>query len=227
VTGRLAEGSSPADTGPGGETGGLQAPPQPVQRTARLLVQALAPARYRVQFTIGQETHDRLRRVQALLRRQVPSGDPAAIFDRALRLLEEVEGKKLGLVAKPRRAGSRPNRRLNFENRIRPGTDSTLRSASPTERRPAADGRSRHISAAVKRAVWFRDAGQCAFVSDQGRRCTERSFLELHHVRPYALDGPATVGNIALRCRRHNQYEGELVFGSRRSIAPKREHRVP
>ena len=48
-----------------------------------------------------------------------------------------------------------------------------------------------------------------------GRRCSERSFLELHHIQPYALEGPATVGNISLRCRRHNAYEAELIFGPR------------
>ncbi|PYQ38208.1 MAG: hypothetical protein DMF77_24680 [Acidobacteria bacterium] len=32
---------------------------------------------------------------------------------------------------------------------------------------------------------------------------------------PYALGGLATVENISLRCRRHNQYEAELVFGPR------------
>ena len=42
----------------------------------------------------------------------------------------------------------------------------------------------------------------------------ERSFLELHHIQPYAMDGPATASNISLRCRRHNQYEAELVFGT-------------
>jgi hypothetical protein len=67
----------------------------------------------------------------------------------------------------------------------------------------------------VKSAVWWRDRGQCAFVSSAGHRCTQRSFLELHHIQPYALDGPATVGNMALRCQRHNQYEGEVVFGTR------------
>ena len=72
---------------------------------------------------------------------------------------------------------------------------------------------SRHIPADVKRAVWRRDAGQCAFVGLTGRRCSERTFLELHHVQPYAKRGPATVTNIALRCWRHNQYEAELIFG--------------
>jgi hypothetical protein len=53
-----------------------------------------------VQFTIGQESDEKLRRLQALLRREVPDGDPAAIFDRALTLLlETVEKRKLGTRA--------------------------------------------------------------------------------------------------------------------------------
>jgi hypothetical protein len=30
---------------------------------------------------------------------------------------------------------------------------------------------------------------------------------------PTRWEDPATVENISLRCRRHNQYEAELVFG--------------
>src|SRR5439155_3269574 len=60
---------------------------------------------------------------------------------------------------------------------------------------------SRHIPAEVKRKVWIRDGGRCAFVSAGGRRCGERGFLEFHHVEPYAVGGEATVENISLRCR--------------------------
>ena len=63
--------------------------------------------------------------------------------------------------------------------------------------------------------VWRRDTGQCAYIAPSGRRCYEKTFLEFHHVRPYAFQGPPTVENIALRCRRHNQYEAELIFGVR------------
>src|SRR5207245_1914093 len=85
--------------------------------TPRPVVQATAPERYRVQFTIGPETHDKLRRVQALLRREIPDGDPGAIFDRALTLLlERVEKKKLG-------AAERPHPRAS----VRPGTDRPAR----------------------------------------------------------------------------------------------------
>jgi 5-methylcytosine-specific restriction endonuclease McrA len=74
---------------------------------------------------------------------------------------------------------------------------------------------SRAIPAAVKRAVWKRDDGQCAFVAESGRRCTLTGFLEFHHVVPFARGGQAVLENIALRCRAHNQYEARLEFGSR------------
>lgn len=74
---------------------------------------------------------------------------------------------------------------------------------------------SRHIPAEVKRTVWSRDAGQCAFVAHTGRRCTERAFLEFHHVVPHGAGGKATLDNIELRCRAHNGYEAEMFFGQR------------
>ena len=188
-------GLGPAMTSVPSAAGTAIAPsPSALPATPRPIVQAWAPERYRVQFTIGQETHEKLRRLQALLRREIPDGDPGAIFDRALTvLLEKVEKTKLAAAAKPR-----PNRP------IRPGTDKEVR-------KPGLP--SRHVPREVKRAVWRRDAGQCAFVSPTGRRCTERTFLEFHHIQPYAKQGPATVANISLRCWRHNHYEAELIFG--------------
>jgi hypothetical protein len=168
--------------------------PATLPTTRRPIVQALSPERYRVQFTIGQETHEKLCRLQALLRREIPDGDPGAIFDRALTvLLEKVEKTKLAAATKPRPTGP-----------IRSETDREIRKPGPP---------SRTVPREVKRAVWGRDAGQCAFASPTGRRCTERTFLEYHHVQAYAKHGPATVDNISLRCWRHNHYEAELIFG--------------
>jgi hypothetical protein len=165
-----------------GET--RSAPPLVLSRPPLAAVVApLAPDRYRVQVTVGKETHDKLRRLQDLLAREVPGGDPAAIIDRALTLLlKEVEKKKLGAAAKPR---------------------------SPRLLKPG----SRHVPAHVRRAVQRRDRGRCAFVSEGGVRCAEARYLEYHHVVAFAKGGPATVDNIALRCRAHNVYEAELVFG--------------
>jgi hypothetical protein len=71
---------------------------------------------------------------------------------------------------------------------------------------------SRAIPAAVRRAVSARDGGRCAFVGAEGR-CSETSFLEFHHVEPFARGGAATVDNIQLRCRAHNWYEAVEEFG--------------
>jgi hypothetical protein len=191
----VADSKPPTLPAPAPSQGAISLPPSvgagPVASPApRPVVRPSAPQRYHVKFTISEETHERLRRVQTLLRREIPDGDPGAIFDRALVvLLKEVEKAKLGAAPSPRRPS------------IRPGTDN-----------PAAR-HSRHIPSEVKRAVSKRDANQCAFVSPDGRRCTQRTFLEFHHVVPYAQNGPATDENIALRCRAHNTYESELVFG--------------
>ena len=64
----------------------------------------------------------------------------------------------------------------------------------------------------VKREVWARDQGQCAFIGSLGR-CIETSRLEFHHVTPFALGGATDVANISLRCRAHNSFESERVFG--------------
>ena len=72
---------------------------------------------------------------------------------------------------------------------------------------------SRHIPSAVKRSVWQRDNGRCAFNGPHGR-CTETGFLEYHHVVPFASGGRTSPSNLELRCRAHNQYEAELWFGT-------------
>jgi len=72
----------------------------------------------------------------------------------------------------------------------------------------------RHIPAHVRRAVWRRDQAQCTFVSSDGHRCAARHLLEFDHVVPVAKGGRATPDGIRLRCRAHNQYEAERVFGA-------------
>jgi len=158
-------------------------------------VKPLAPERYKIQFTVGRETHDKLRRAQDLLRHSVPSGDPAVIFDRALELLvAQLEQRKAGATARPR--APRPVK-------------------TP----------SRHIPASVRRTVWQRDVGRCAFNGANGR-CTETGFLEYHHVVPFAAGGEASAANLELRCRAHNQHEAEQYFGMSRVPQLAREDRA-
>jgi hypothetical protein len=156
----------------------------PVAPPPRPLATPLSADRYQIRFTASAATWQKLRTAQDLLRHAVPNGDPAEIIDRALTaLIQDLARKKCAAVTKAARRGR------------------------------ATGAGSRHIPARVKRAVWTRDQGRCAFVAGSGRRCGERGRLEFHHVEPYAVGGAATVANIQLRCRAHNAYEAVLFYG--------------
>jgi len=77
----------------------------------------------------------------------------------------------------------------------------------------AAYGRIEAARAARRYPVLLERLAAGGFTGTRGR-CTERGFLEFHHVVPFADGGSATVENIQLRCRAHNQYESELWFGA-------------
>jgi 5-methylcytosine-specific restriction endonuclease McrA len=83
--------------------------------------------------------------------------------------------------------------------------------------RPRAQGSSsdpRYIPLPVRRVVWERDGGQCTFTGQDGHRCGSRKYLQFDHIVPRAHGGEATVENTRLRCRAHNQYEAEQIFGA-------------
>jgi hypothetical protein len=156
-----------------------------------------------VQLTVGQETHDRFRRLQALLARECRGGDPVAVFDLACRVLEaKVLKEKRAVAAKPR------------GTRRRSGTAST--GCKPT----------RDIPADASRAVWRRDGERCAFVGPGGVRCPETKYLEIHHTVPWALCRRSTPDILSVRCRAHNHYEAELDFGPG-AVRPKRSRAGP
>ena len=167
----------------------LPAPTGPFAPVPPPLVRPLSPDRYQITFTASGETRARLELAQDLLRHAVPSGDPAQIFARALDVLVEELVRQKYAVT-----------------------------GNPGPRRGQADD-SRNIPADVKRAVFIRDRGRCAFVGSHGRPCGERAFVEFHHVVPYAAGGRPTAANIQLRCRAHNGYEAAVFFGRPRDGA--------
>lgn len=149
----------------------------------RAVIAPLSRNTYKMQFTMQAETHRKFRQVQNLIRHQIPDGDPAKIFDQALTIL--------------------------FERLIRQkfaATDRGRRTRAPSRH-------SRRIPAEVRRTVWVRDQGQCAFRGTDGHRCAETGRLEFHHVKPFALGGKSTLENIELRCRAHNAHEAKGIGG--------------
>ncbi|MBT8492193.1 MAG: HNH endonuclease [Deltaproteobacteria bacterium] len=76
-----------------------------------------------------------------------------------------------------------------------------------------ANPRGRYIAKAIKREVFERDGGQCTFMDESGRRCSERNGLHFDHVVPHARGGASTTSNLRLRCGPHNQLHAEDCFG--------------
>lgn len=155
----------------------------PLPPAHRPVVAPLSPEHFRIQVTFTRSAHDKLRQAQSLLRHQNPSGDVAAVLERGLDVL-------LRELLKSKAAQV-----------ITPRKETT------------GNPHSRHIPSHIKRAVWTRDGGACAFRAADGHRCAEKGRLEYHHVVPFAAGGKTSLDNLELRCSAHNRYEAERHFG--------------
>jgi hypothetical protein len=175
---------APAAKAPAVETGtsaAVTVPHVPTSRS-RDVLQPLAPARYRVQFTASEALRDKLDRLQALL----SGSDLATLVEQAVtEKLERLEARRFGRTKAPRKA---------------------LAEADTS-------GGPRSIPAPVRRAVYERAGGRCAFVDASGRRCEARSRLEFHHRHPHGHGGDRTPDNISLLCQPHNLYLAEIDYG--------------
>ena len=146
----------------------------------------LAPGRYKVQFTANAALRDKLERLQALMRSSVPDGDLAAIIEAAVtEKLERIEARRFAK------------------------TRASRKGLTETDTSPS----SRHIPAAVRRAVHRRDGSRCRFVDEHGRRCSERHRLEFHHLVPFGYGGDHSPGNLRLLCASHNRLMAERDYG--------------
>jgi 5-methylcytosine-specific restriction endonuclease McrA len=178
-------------------------PATPTRPQPRPAVAPLASDRYLMRVTIDASTHAKFERARDLSRHSIPNGDVALIIDRALTLLvEQLEKRKAGHLSRQ---------------------ESAVNARSARRAVSAKGSRGRHVPAAVRRLVWTRDQGRCAFVGAHGL-CGETGFLEYHHVVPFTAGGATNVANLELRCRAHNAYEATVWFGSENvGPAPRRD----
>ena len=72
----------------------------------------------------------------------------------------------------------------------------------------------RVIPAHLKHSVQKRDQAQCTH-SKSGKRCQERRWLDIHHVKPLSKGGETTLGNLILLCKAHHQLLHSGGFGGR------------
>jgi hypothetical protein len=144
----------------------------------------IAAQRFGLHLTMPQSLNDKLEYLQELLSHSIPSGDLVEVLEKTCELaIAQLEKTKFGVTS-----------RACFSS-------------------PRKTPKGRHIPLAVRREVLKRDGHQCTYFGNSGHRCTARKFLQFDHVDEFACGGEATVDQIRLRCRAHNQYTAELKFG--------------
>lgn len=197
----------------------------------------------RIAFTADAEFMSLLATTRSALSHVVPDGGLLEVFRRAMALaLDQSRRRKVGLrptptttesaefdqpessaprrrsmvaadsvsVLKPTATGGGPKRDVDAGAAGDGGDADEACAASLKARAAPAD---RYVPADVRVAVWRRDGGCCAFTGYDGHRCGSDWQVEFAHVVSFARGGPATISNMALRCRAHNQHEARVEFG--------------
>jgi len=171
-------------------------PPTPARAEARPTVRPVAADTYSLRVTIDAALKRDLDQLTELLSHKVPNGDLAAVLHEAVRCAIDRHGKRKGAVE--------------------PAHERTRKSPADADR-VTAIGKPKKvrqpIAAEVRRQVWRRDEGCCAWIGPDGRRCGSKWRLELDHIHPAALGGPSTLDNMRVLCRAHNSFHAEHTFG--------------
>jgi hypothetical protein len=140
----------------------------------------------RARYRVQFTASETLRDKLERLQALLPGVDLATLVEQAVtEKLERLEARRFGRTKAPRKTLAEA------------GTSSGPRS----------------IPAPVRRAVYERAGGCCAFVDARGRRCGARRRLEFHHRHPHGHGGDRTPDNISLLCRSHNLYLAEIDYG--------------
>lgn len=180
---------------------------------------ALAPQRYSVQFTAGEEYVKLVEEARALLSHSALHTPLDELHLQAMReFVRALKRRKYAVTKRPPKGSS--NKRRSAERAIE--SNETTASSEVDRSRPEPDHardfehprrRGRYVPAAVRRAVFDRDEGRCTYHDASGQRCCETHLLELHHELAFARGGAHTQENLTLRCQAHNTLAAEEEFG--------------
>jgi hypothetical protein len=162
-----------------------------------------------IRFTASRELMFKIERLKNLLGHRPEAQSYAGLIEE----LVDLGIKKLDPLEKP----------IKFEKPVKSDqslkldrTESTPQSSLPPVEVAPSEGKSptRFIPAAVKRAAWRRDGGQCTYQDPKtGRRCESRHALQFEHIQPFARGGKSSFENLKLLCPAHNQYMAVQIYG--------------
>src|SRR5574341_131437 len=149
----------------------------------RTEIHAVSEGQWSLRVTIDADCKEDLETLAMMLSHKFPRKDLAAVLHEAIRCGIEKHGKRQGAVKPARTVKAIPPQDPTF------------------------------VSAEVRRQVWERDGGHCAWVGSDGKRCNSRWQVQVDHIDAAARGGPATRDNLRLACRAHNFLHAEEVYG--------------
>jgi hypothetical protein len=236
--GRLADWVRANSTPPTREGPVLSSAAAPVEPPAPAPVPSSVPARTvvdprtaelsRVHLTVPRRLLEKLATARDALSHSHFGASDAEVLEVGLDLIIDRHRKRRGIGAKPRAKKSAPaappvsSQPAPSSSAPAPAaaTTSADRSAPPAEAPPPPafppppwTPRSRHVPAAVARAVWERDKGCCAWPLESGGVCASTYQIELDHIDGFALGGATTVERLRLLCKPHQDVHARALYG--------------
>ena len=176
---------------------------------------------------------EKITRARELLAHKFPRGELEHILNAALEaLLDDMAPERKAMRQEKRRqakavaTGAAINKKTSVRSAKESSASTTAQkvsttvavepsspTTSPGPNESLRKTPSRYIPAGTKLAVWQECEGQCAYVSPDGQRCTERRALEYDHVMPFALGGDSNAENLRCYCRSHNKFAAFKTYG--------------
>jgi len=168
-------------------------PTAELAQPTRPSVRPVSADTWSLRVTVDAAFKQELDRLAELLSHKVPRGDLSAVLREAVHCAIEKHGKRKGAVEASRK-------RVKRAPAAAPATTEPHQRREPT-------------TAEVRRQVWKRDDGRCAWVGPDGHRCGSRWRVQIDHIEAAALGGPSTPENLRLACAAHNRLHAEQTFG--------------
>jgi 5-methylcytosine-specific restriction endonuclease McrA len=168
----------------------------------RATIEPLTRNLSRLHVTVSRRLIEKLDGARVALSHSHPGASEEEILEVGLDLILDRAARRRGIVPKP-------------QKRVPVGSGSTARSEGTRSAAvgAAGEGDPRYIPAEVRRAVWLRDRGRCAFPLACGDVCGSRLRLELDHIIPVAQGGKSTIENVRICCRFHNVLAARRTLG--------------
>lgn len=177
-------------------------------------VKPVAENLMKLELGITDQIHEDLKRAQDLCSSQ--SGKPATLEDTLRELLKFYLDRK-DPVKRAERAQAREERKgqvvdnkpeFATQPELSPGRvkddQGDLITQGSVRKQPISQDARPRIPARLIHQINLRDGQRCAHIDKNGKRCTERRWLDIHHVQPLFLGGSNSLENLTTLCKAHH-----------------------